>query len=248
MFEKATSINDAQCRTAIVALEGVSRTYKGPPSISALKTTSLSIHSGDHLAIMGRSGSGKSTLMNIVGLIDRVSDGRVLFEGVDVSEISDNELSTIRGSRVGFVFQAFNLLESKSVLDNTALAMVYARRNEREVRRELAAEALSRVGLGHRMFANPSTLSGGERQRAAIARAIVGAPALLLCDEPTGSLDSHSAASVLNLIDDLHDSGHTVVVITHDPLVAKHANRLLEIEDGCVQEVMKSEASDSSDE
>lgn len=217
----------------VVELRGVGRTYPGVPPVQALRPCDLSVHRGDYMAITGPSGSGKSTLLNVLGLLDVPTTGRYLLAGVDTSGLSDRALTSVRGQMIGFVFQSFHLLANRSVTDNVMLSSLYRRAN-RQVRRVDALEALERVGLVHRAAADPSTLSGGERQRVAIARAIVNRPELLLCDEPTGNLDSANTESVLDLIDDLHHDGVTVVVITHDPGVAVRARRRIALRDGVV--------------
>ncbi|MEW2161162.1 ABC transporter ATP-binding protein [Streptomyces sp. NPDC007189] len=219
----------------VITLRQTALTYPGPPPVAALLPCDLSVHQGDFVTVVGPSGSGKSTFLNIVGLLDSPTDGRYLLDGIDTGRLDDPARSALRGRRVGFVFQAFHLLPHRSALENVQLALVYQRvsRSERAGR---AREALQRVGLGHRLHALPTTLSGGERQRVAIARALVGRPSLLLCDEPTGNLDTATAAQVLDLLEELNAGGVTVVVITHDPVVARRGTRTLHIRDGVLSE------------
>jgi len=215
----------------IVALRGVGREYRG--GIVALRDVDLDIGYGELVAIVGPSGSGKSTLLHIMGTLDRPSAGRVAIDGYDVGELSDNELSALRATRIGFVFQLFHLAPGVSAIDNVADGLLYAGVGLRE-RRSRAALALERVGLGHRLTHRPHELSGGEKQRTAIARAVVGEPAVLLADEPTGALDSRSGESLMRLLADLHEDGTTIVVITHDRDVAAHLPRQVSMVDGRV--------------
>lgn len=216
----------------VVHLQGVARTYHaGAVDVPALKEATLRVDRGEYVSIVGPSGSGKSTLLNIVGLLDRPTGGTYLFEGTDVGSLREGERTRLRGNRIGFVFQAFHLLPHRTVLENVKLAMLYGEK-DRKNRDDLARQALERVGLGHRIDFKPVQLSGGERQRVAIARAIVARPSLLLCDEPTGNLDSTNSASILALFEELREDGLTLVVITHDRDVAKHAERSVSITDG----------------
>ncbi|MER5872263.1 ABC transporter ATP-binding protein [Streptomyces sp. NPDC002044] len=210
-------------------------TYPGPPPVPALTACDLAIRHGEFVTVVGPSGSGKSTFLNIVGLLDAPTEGRYLLDGIDTGSLGDHDRTALRGRRIGFVFQSFHLLPHRSALENVALAMLYngVPRKERPAR---AREALVRVGLGHRLAAVPSRLSGGERQRVAIARALVARPSLLLCDEPTGNLDSANADTVLALLDELHTDGMTVLVITHDQEVAAHGGRTVAIRDGVLRE------------
>lgn len=220
--------------TPVIELTGLSRSFPGSPPVTALHPTDLTIHQGDYLAVTGPSGSGKSTLLNLLGLLDRPTSGTYRFRGTDVQQLGEAKRTALRGRRIGFVFQAFHLIPHRTTVENVALAQLYV--TDRRHERRLAAEAvLRRVGLGHRLDALPTTLSGGERQRVAVARALVNSPDLLLCDEPTGNLDSTTAATVLDLIDDLHTDNVTVIVITHDPTVAARATRRVAILDGRIQ-------------
>jgi len=215
----------------IVTLRGVRREYPG--GVVALRDVDLDIGYGELAAIVGPSGSGKSTLLHIMGTLDRPSAGRVAIDGYDVGELSDNELSALRATRIGFVFQLFHLAPGVSAVDNVADGLLYAGAGLRE-RRSRAVRALERVGLGHRLTHRPHELSGGEKQRTAIARAVVGEPAVLLADEPTGALDSRSGESLMRLLADLHEDGTTIVVITHDRDVAAHLPRQVSMVDGRV--------------
>lgn len=218
-------------------MEGIGRTFRsGAVDVAALTGVDLRIERGEYLAIAGPSGSGKSTLLNVLGLLDRPTDGRYYFEGWPVAELSERHRAAIRGSRVGFVFQAFHLLPHRSVLENVWLSGLYTATGRKE-RVAQAEEAIEKVGLGHRIDFKPTTLSGGERQRVAIARAVVGKPSLLLCDEPTGNLDSTTSDSVLELFEDLRTDGLTIVVVTHDQTVSDHADRVVHMKDGRLGEV-----------
>ncbi|GJF29000.1 GTPase [Kitasatospora sp. NE20-6] len=219
----------------VVRLDGIGRTFAGPPPVTALHPCDLVVRQGEYVAVTGPSGSGKSTLLHLLGLLDTPSCGRYLLDGIDTGGLSDRDRSTLRGSRIGFVFQSFHLLPHRTAEENVLLAQVYNRTPWPD-RGPAARAALRRVGLGHRLDALPTTLSGGERQRVAVARALVNRPSLLLCDEPTGNLDSAAAAVVLELLTGLHDDGRTLVVITHDPAVAVRAGRVVHIGDGRLAE------------
>ncbi|MFG2813776.1 ABC transporter ATP-binding protein [Streptomyces sp. NPDC048410] len=226
---------------AVISLEGLGLTYPGPPPVTALHPCDLRVEKGDFVTIVGPSGSGKSTLLNVLGLLDTPTCGAYLLNGLDTATASDGRRAALRGREIGFVFQAFHLLPHRTAQENVELAMVY-RRTPRRDRRTRAAEVLARVGLAHRAHAVPTQLSGGERQRVAVARALVGEPALLLCDEPTGNLDSETTASILDLLDRLHGDGMTILVITHDAGVAARGRRTLTIRDGVLSETTKTAA------
>ncbi len=219
----------------VIELRGLERTYPGPPPVHALRAADLVIDGADYVAVTGPSGSGKSTLLHLLGLLDAPTEGSYLLDGLDTSALTDRDRSALRGQRIGVVFQAFHLLPYRTALENVLLAQLY-NQTPRAARQQAATGALEAVGLGHRADALPTTMSGGERQRVAIARALVNRPALVLCDEPTGNLDSANAAAVMELLDELNAVGYTIVVITHDPTVAAHARRTIAISDGVLSE------------
>ncbi len=219
----------------MVQLRAVQRTYPGPPPVEALRPTTLSIDGGEYVAIIGPSGSGKSTLINLLGLLDRPTAGTYLLEGVEVGSLAERERTALRARRMGVVFQSYHLMPYRTAAENVALAQLYVGVSRR-IRRSGAYGALEQVGLAKRSDALPSTLSGGERQRVAIARALLNHPSLLLCDEPTGNLDSAATESLLQLLGVLNREGLTILVITHDPAVASHAVRTLSVRDGVVSE------------
>ena len=217
---------------AVAELSGVSKVYgQGDLEVRALDQLDLTVRSGDYLAVMGASGSGKSTAMNILGCLDRPSDGRYRLNGIAVEQLDDDELADLRNQSLGFVFQQFHLLPHASAMENVMLPMVYAGIPLDE-RKERAASALDRVGLSQRLDNRPNQLSGGQQQRVAIARAITNRPSLLLADEPTGALDSNTTAEVLELFDELHQQGITLVMVTHEDDVAARAHRIACFQDG----------------
>ena len=219
----------------MIELKDITKTYgAGAEAYTALKGISFSVQEGEFVAIMGPSGSGKSTLMHIVGCLDTPTSGTYVLDDRDVSTMTDDELALIRKDKIGFVFQAFNLLPRASVQRNVELPLLYGGVGSEE-RRARAKEILTRVGLGERGRSLPSQLSGGQRQRAAVARALVTGPALLLADEPTGNLDQNTGGEVMELFDELNRAGQTVILVTHDPAVARHARRIVRIVDGLVE-------------
>jgi putative ABC transport system ATP-binding protein len=216
----------------VISLRRVVKSYAmGEITVHALQGVSIDIYPGEYVAVMGASGSGKSTLMNILGCLDIPSKGRYLLDSVDVRYLDDNELADIRNRKIGFIFQSFNLIPRTSAIENVELPLVYAGVKGKE-RRRLAARALHTVGLGDRVRHLPSELSGGQQQRVAVARAIVTNPAIVLADEPTGNLDTHSTAEVLSVFDRLNQEGRTVIMITHEDDVAAHAGRIIRLRDG----------------
>jgi putative ABC transport system ATP-binding protein len=222
---------------SLIELTDVHKTYRtGSLEVAALRGISITIDEGEYVAVMGPSGSGKSTLMHIIGCLDVPSDGSYRLAGEDVDVMSESQLADVRNRRVGFVFQQFNLLASMTALRNVELPLTYRRSVGKAVRRERAIEALERVGLGDRIGHRPGELSGGEQQRVAVARALVTGPDVLLADEPTGNLDSASTAGILSLLDELHGSDRTIVVITHDNDVARRSKRTVRLLDGVVSD------------
>jgi putative ABC transport system ATP-binding protein len=219
----------------VASLEDVVKDYPGPPRVRALDHASLRIRTGELAAIVGPSGSGKTTLLQIMGTLDRPTSGRVAVAGYDLDALSDRELSALRAQQIGFVFQQFFLLERETAVENVANGLIYRGINTRE-RRELAASALERVGLSHRLSHRASELSGGERQRVAVARAVVGTPSIVLADEPTGNLDTRRAEEIIELLENLNGDGVTIVVITHSQEVAERLPRLIRIRDGRIAE------------
>ena len=221
--------------SALIRTEDLWKTYEmGSEQIHALHGVTFEIHSNEFVAIMGPSGSGKSTLMNLIGCLDTPSRGQYYLNGQLVSDMHDDELAYIRNKEIGFVFQTFNLLARATALQNVELPLVYSGVNSSQ-RKERAREALERVELGDRATHRPNELSGGQRQRVAIARALVNNPSILLADEPTGNLDSKTSIEIMSLFDRLHDNGNTIVLVTHEPDLARHAHRAIQLMDGEIE-------------
>lgn len=219
---------------ALIEIRSVEKVYRlGTQEIRALDGVSLDINTGEYVAIVGPSGSGKSTLMHLIGCLDVPTRGTLSLDGVEISQASNSRLSRLRGEKIGFVFQSFNLLPKLNVLENVELPLVYAGTSGK-TRRERVIKALEAVGLSDRLHHRPNQLSGGQAQRVAIARALVNEPKLILADEPTGALDSQTGEAILKMFRDLHALGHTVILVTHDPKIAAAANRRIEILDGKV--------------
>jgi putative ABC transport system ATP-binding protein len=219
----------------VIRIEGVTKLYRmGTETIHALRGVNLEIRRNEYLAIMGPSGSGKSTLMNMLGCLDTPSAGRYDFNGKDVARMVDDELAEIRNREIGFVFQTFNLLPRSDALHNVELPLIYAGLRP-AARRERALVALRNVGLGDRIHHKPNEMSGGQRQRVAIARALVNHPSILLADEPTGNLDSRTGEEIMALFEDLYEQGHTIIVVTHEEDIARHARRVVRLRDGLIE-------------
>ena len=219
----------------VIEIEGVTKLYQmGEEVIHALRGVSLHVRRNEYLAVMGPSGSGKSTMMNMLGCLDTPTTGKYLFTAKDVSSMSDDELADIRNREIGFVFQTFNLLPRSSTLANVELPLIYAGLSP-SARRDKAIEVLHNVGLGERMGHRPNELSGGQRQRVAIARALVNNPSIILADEPTGNLDSRTGEEIMQLLEELYALGHTIIVVTHEEDIARHARRIVRLRDGLIE-------------
>ncbi|AZR74082.1 macrolide ABC transporter ATP-binding protein [Anoxybacter fermentans] len=223
----------------MIELRDVKKIYNmGQITVEALRGVTLSIEKGEFVAIMGPSGSGKSTMMNIIGCLDRPTTGTYHLDGINVAQLSDNQLANLRNKKIGFVFQQFHLLPRNNLLQNVELPLIYAGVGFKE-RRRRAKEVLKMVGLENRMYHRPNEISGGQKQRAAIARALVNRPSLLLADEPTGNLDSKTGAMIMDLLVQLHQMGNTIVLVTHDPEVAEYAERIIHLRDGLITSDVK---------
>ena len=221
--------------SAIIQVRDLRKTYKmGSEVIHALRSVSLDVFKNEYVALMGPSGSGKSTLMNILGCLDSPSEGSYILNEIDVSSMSDGELAEVRNKQIGFVFQTFNLLPRLSALENVALPLVYSGISKKD-RLEKAAMVLEQVNLKDRMTHKPNELSGGQRQRVAIARALVNDPAIILADEPTGNLDSKTSVEIMNIFETIHQSGNTVIIVTHEPDIAEFARRVVRMKDGNIE-------------
>jgi putative ABC transport system ATP-binding protein len=221
--------------SVVIDIDNITKHYvMGEETVHALRGVSLQIRRNEYLAIMGPSGSGKSTLMNMLGCLDTPSSGRYFFNGKDVSAMDDDELAAIRNREIGFVFQTFNLLPRSTSLRNVELPLIYAGVDP-EKRAERAAQVLIDVGLGERLQHKPNELSGGQRQRVAIARALVNDPSIILADEPTGNLDSKTGEEIMQLLENLYQSGHTIILVTHEPDIARHARRTVYLRDGLIE-------------
>lgn len=221
--------------TELIRIEGLTKHYKiGNELIKALNGVDLSIYKNEYVALMGPSGSGKSTIMNIIGCLDTPTSGKYFLNGPDVARMEDSQLAEIRNKEIGFVFQTFNLLPRYSALDNVALPLVYAG-VPKELRIKRANEVLAQVGLADRVMHKPNELSGGQRQRVAVARALVNNPSIILADEPTGNLDTKTSHEIMALFDEIHRSGNTIIIVTHEEDIARMAHRIVRMRDGIVE-------------
>ncbi|ADY51201.1 ABC transporter related protein [Pseudopedobacter saltans DSM 12145] len=219
----------------LIRIRDIGRKYViGTETIEALKSVSLDIHKGEFVALMGPSGSGKSTLMNILGCLDTPSHGDYILNGINVSHMTDNQLATVRNKEIGFVFQTFNLLPRYTALENVALPLVYAGVSKKE-REERALDALINVGLENRVDHRPNELSGGQRQRVAVARALINNPSIILADEPTGNLDTKTSVEIMALMENIHIKGNTIILVTHEEDIARHAHRIVRMRDGLIE-------------
>jgi len=229
------NLKENQMQHKIINIQELGKTYKmGTVEVKALRSVDLEIGKGEFVALMGPSGSGKSTLMNMIGCLDTPSKGKYLLNNIDVSHMSDNELAEIRNKEIGFIFQTFNLLNRNTALANVALPLVYAGIPKKD-RIERAEKALLSVGLGDRMNHKPNELSGGQKQRVAIARALINNPALILADEPTGNLDTKTSHEIMDILNEIHDQGNTIVLVTHEEDIAKMAKRIVRLRDGLIE-------------
>ncbi|MDC7999284.1 ABC transporter ATP-binding protein [Gilvibacter sediminis] len=221
--------------STVIKIRGIKRDFPlGQEVVKVLKGIDLDINQGEYVALMGPSGSGKSTLMNLLGCLDTPTDGSYILNGQDVSNLTDDELADIRNKEIGFVFQTFNLLPRTTALENVALPMIYAGASK-GARSKRAEEVLTDVGLADRMDHKPNQLSGGQRQRVAVGRALVNKPSIILADEPTGNLDSKTSLEIMNLFDEIHASGNTVILVTHEEDIAAHAHRVIRLKDGMIE-------------
>ena len=218
--------------STVIRLENLNKVYSGAVSVHAVRDVSLEIQAGEFVAIMGSSGSGKSTLMNMLGCLDRPTGGRYFLDGEDVSHLGRNELAEIRNEKIGFVFQGFNLLSRTSAIENVELPMLYTRKRGQGSQREVARQALIKVGLGERMANHPNQLSGGQQQRVAIARALANQPSLILADEPTGNLDTQTSIEIMGLFQALNEQGITILMVTHELDIARYTKRNVVMRDG----------------
>jgi putative ABC transport system ATP-binding protein len=220
----------------VIKIRKIVRNFKlGSETIKVLREIDLDIEKGEYVALMGPSGSGKSTLMNILGCLDTPTSGEYELNGQIVSKLDDNELADIRNKEIGFIFQTFNLLPRSTALDNVILPLIYAGKSKTE-RDTMARKALDQVGLSDRITHKPNELSGGQRQRVAIARALVNNPSILLADEPTGNLDSKTSVEIMGLLHDIHESGNTIIIVTHEEDIAQHAHRIIRLRDGVIED------------
>ncbi|WP_257669042.1 ABC transporter ATP-binding protein [Parapedobacter tibetensis] len=220
----------------LIQITDIGRKYViGAETIHALKSVTLQINKGEFVALMGPSGSGKSTLMNILGCLDTPTRGAYVLNGINVSDMSDDELAEVRNKEIGFVFQTFNLLPRSTSLDNVALPLVYAGFSKKK-REEMAQKVLESVGLGNRVDHKPNELSGGQRQRVAVARALINNPSIILADEPTGNLDTKTSVEIMGLLEEIHSGGNTIILVTHEEDIAQHAHRIVRMRDGLIED------------
>jgi len=220
----------------LIQITDIGRKYViGAETIHALKSVTMEINKGEFVALMGPSGSGKSTLMNILGCLDTPTRGDYILNGINVSEMSDDELAEVRNKEIGFVFQTFNLLPRSTSLDNVALPLIYAGYTKKN-REDMAQKALESVGLGNRVDHKPNELSGGQRQRVAVARALINNPSIILADEPTGNLDTKTSIEIMGLLEEIHSRGNTIILVTHEEDIAQHAHRIVRMRDGLIED------------